>query len=184
MRKLKITEFNRISIEGFKKAKKISLVVILDNIRSLNNVGSIFRICDAFRIEAIYLCGITAIPPNVEIHKTALGSEYSVNWKYFPTTLNAINELRYKGYSIIAVEQAESSFMLDKIQFKHVKQAIILGNEVYGVDQKIMNQCDICIEIPQFGTKHSLNVSTAAGIIIWEIAKFFLDNIKSDLYHF
>ncbi|BAG83572.1 MAG: RNA methyltransferase [Candidatus Azobacteroides pseudotrichonymphae] len=171
MRKLKITELNRISKEDFKEVKKNPLVVVLDNIRSLNNVGSVFRTCDAFRVETVYLCGITAIPPNVEIHKTALGAEDSVNWKYSPITLRIVEELHQKGYQIIAVEQAEESIMLDEFQSKYSKQAIILGNEVHGIDQEVMNQCDACIEIPQFGTKHSLNVSITAGIVIWEITK-------------
>lgn len=174
MRKLKITELNRINKEDFKKAEKIPLVVVLDNVRSLNNVGSVFRTCDAFRIEAIYLCGITATPPNVEIHKTALGAEDSVDWKYSSITLEAVEELRQKGYHIIAVEQAEESIMLDKFQSKYVKQAIIFGNEVHGIDPEVMDRCDICIEIPQFGTKHSLNVSITAGIVIWEIVRKIL----------
>jgi tRNA G18 (ribose-2'-O)-methylase SpoU len=172
MRKLKITELNRISQEEFKEIDKIPLIVVLDNIRSLLNIGSIFRTSDAFLVEAIYLCGITATPPNVEIHKTALGAENSVNWKYFQQTLDAINELKEENYTIAAIEQAENSVMLNDLQLdKTKKYAVILGNEVHGVDQNVINECDFCIEIPQFGTKHSLNVSVTAGIIIWESFK-------------
>ncbi|MDR2520445.1 MAG: RNA methyltransferase [Bacteroidales bacterium OttesenSCG-928-I14] len=178
MRKLKITELNRISKEDFKKVKKIPLVVILDNIRSLNNIGSIFRTCDAFRIETIYLCGITAIPPNTKIHKTALGSEDSVDWRYSSSTLHIVNKLRHDGYFVIAIEQAKNSILLDKFQSKYLRQAIVFGNEIYGVDQNVMNQCDTCVEVPQFGTKHSLNVSVTAGIIVWEIAKKHFNEIK------
>ncbi len=172
MRKLKITELNRISQEEFKEIDKIPLIVILDNIRSLHNIGSVFRTSDAFLVEAIYLCGITAVPPHIEIHKTALGAENTVHWKYFKHTLNAIKELKEKKYTIVAVEQAENSIMLDNLQLdRNQKYAVILGNEVHGVDQNVMNECDFCIEIPQFGTKHSLNVSVTAGIIIWESFK-------------
>ncbi|GHT48491.1 tRNA/rRNA methyltransferase [Bacteroidia bacterium] len=171
MRKLKITELNRISPEDFKKAEKIPLVVVLDNVRSLHNVGSVFRTSDAFLAEAVYLCGITATPPHAEIHKTALGAENSVNWKYFTTTLEAIQELRQQGYVLAAVEQAENSISLDELRLENKKYALILGNEVHGVAQEVMNLCDFCIEIPQFGTKHSLNVSVTAGIVIWESFK-------------
>jgi tRNA G18 (ribose-2'-O)-methylase SpoU len=172
MRKLKITELNRLSREDFKKTKKIPLVVVLDNVRSQHNVGSVFRTSDAFLVEAIYLCGITATPPHAEIHKTALGAEDSVDWKYFENTLDAVEELKQKGYHLAAVEQAENSISLEKFQLeKDTKYAIIFGNEVHGVEQDVMNQCVSCIEIPQFGTKHSLNVSVTAGIVIWEIAK-------------
>jgi tRNA G18 (ribose-2'-O)-methylase SpoU len=171
MRKLKITELNRLSPEDFKKASKIPLIVVLDNVRSLHNVGSVFRTSDAFLVEAIYLCGITATPPHVEIHKTALGAENTVDWKYFKNTLDAVNELKQCGYHLAAVEQAENSRMLDKFHFEAEKQAIIFGNEVKGVDQEVMNLCDSCIEIPQFGVKHSLNVSVAAGIVLWEAHK-------------
>jgi tRNA G18 (ribose-2'-O)-methylase SpoU len=172
MRKLKITELNRLSREDFKKTEKIPLVVVLDNVRSLHNVGSVFRTSDAFLVEAVYLCGITATPPQAEIHKTALGAEDSVDWKYFGNTLDAVEELKQKGYHIAAIEQAENSISLEKLHLeKDKKYAIILGNEVHGVEQEVMNQCDSCLEIPQFGTKHSLNVSVTAGIVIWEIAK-------------
>ena len=171
MRKLKITELHRISPEEFKTAEKIPLVVVLDNVRSLHNVGSVFRTSDAFRVQAVYLCGITAVPPHPEIHKTALGAENTVNWKYFDHVLDAITELKQQDYTIAAVEQAENSIPPGKLPEKNRKYAIILGNEVHGVSQEAMNRCDCCIEIPQFGTKHSLNVSVAAGIIIWEFFK-------------
>ncbi|MDR0863599.1 MAG: RNA methyltransferase [Candidatus Symbiothrix sp.] len=171
MRKLKITELNRITPEDFKTAEKIPLIVVLDNVRSLHNVGSVFRTADAFRVEAVYLCGITAVPPQAEIHKTALGAENTVNWQYFENTLDAVAELKQKSYHIAAVEQAENSILLDQLHLKDEKYAIILGNEVHGVNQEVMNQCDSCIEIPQFGTKHSLNVSVTSGILIWEFFK-------------
>ena len=171
MRKLKITELHRISPEEFKTAEKIPLVVVLDNVRSLHNVGSVFRTSDAFRVQAVYLCGITAVPPHPEIHKTALGAENTVDWKYFDTVLDAISELKQQDYTIAAVEQAENSFPPEKLLGENHPYSIILGNEVHGVAQEAMNRCDCCIEIPQFGTKHSLNVSVAAGIIIWEIFK-------------
>ncbi|MDR0546570.1 MAG: RNA methyltransferase [Dysgonamonadaceae bacterium] len=168
MRKLKITELHRISPEEFKKANKIPLIVVLDNVRSLHNVGSVFRTSDAFRVQAVYLCGITAPPPHPEIHKTALGAENTMDWKYFKTTLEAIRELKQQNYTIAAIEQAENSIPPGILPIGNSKYAIILGNEVHGVNQEVMNQCDCCIEIPQFGTKHSLNVSVTAGIIIWE----------------
>jgi len=168
----KITELNRISVEDFKNEKKTSLVVILDNVRSLNNIGSVFRSSDAFLIESICLCGITATPPDAEIHKTALGAEDSVDWKYFQNTRDALVELKKHNYIIYAVEQAQNSIMLDNLVLdRAAKYAIVLGNEVKGVSQEIVDLCDSCIEIPQFGTKHSLNVSVAGGIVIWEIFK-------------
>ena len=172
MRKLKITELNRISAEEFKAADKLPLVVVLDHVRSLYNVGSVFRSSDAFRVQAVYLCGITATPPQVEIHKTALGAEDSVDWKYFERTQDAVNELKSQGYSVQAVEQVEGSVMLQSFRPKEGKKyAIVLGNEVKGVQQEVVDLCDGCIEIPQFGTKHSLNVSVTAGILIWEMAR-------------
>jgi tRNA G18 (ribose-2'-O)-methylase SpoU len=171
MRKLKITELKRLSPEDFKQTEKLPVIVVLDNVRSLHNVGSVFRTSDAFLIEAIYLCGITATPPHAEIHKTALGAENTVEWQYFEHTPDAVLQLKQKGYRILAVEQAENSVSLDKFQLENHRYAIILGNEVKGIDQKVMDCCDACIEIPQFGTKHSLNVSVAAGIVIWEIFK-------------
>ena len=171
MRKLKITELNRLNPEEFKQTKKIPLVVVLDNVRSLHNVGSVFRTSDAFLVQAVYLCGITATPPHAEIHKTALGAENTVDWKYFEKTIDAIRELKQEGFHIAAVEQAENSILLDDFRIKETPFAIVLGNEVKGVDQDVMNLCDSCIEIPQFGTKHSLNVSVTSGILIWELFK-------------
>lgn len=172
MRKLKITELNRISPDEFKEAAKIPLVVILDNIRSLNNIGSVFRTSDAFLVESIYLCGITATPPNPEIHKTALGAEYSVEWKYFEDTVSAVEDLRERGYTVYAIEQVENSTMLDDLQLDSQKKyAIVMGNEVKGVQQAVVDTCDGCIEIPQYGTKHSLNVSVTTGIVVWDFFK-------------
>ena len=172
MRKLKITELNRISTEEFKTVEKLPLIVVLDHVRSLYNVGSVFRSSDAFRVASVYLCGITATPPQVEIHKTALGAEDSVNWVYYERTQDAVEHLKAEGYEVWAVEQVEGSIMLqDFQQDKEKKYAIILGNEVKGVQQEVVDQCDGCIEIPQFGTKHSLNVSVTAGILVWEFAR-------------
>jgi 23S rRNA (guanosine2251-2'-O)-methyltransferase len=168
MRKLKIDELNRISVDEFKAAEKTDLIIILDNIRSLNNVGSVFRTSDAFRISEIILCGITATPPHAEIHKTALGAEDAVSWSYYADTLDAIKKVRGKGYTVFSVEQAEGSLKLDKFNpLDGEKYAVVLGNEVKGVQQKVVNESDGCLEIPQFGTKHSLNVSITAGIVIW-----------------
>ncbi len=172
MRKLKITELNRISTEEFKEAEKLPLIVVLDQVRSLYNVGSVFRSSDAFRVESIYLCGITATPPNAEIHKTALGAEDSVEWIYFKSTQDAVKQLKEQGVEVWSVEQVEGSVMLQDFRPKNNKRyAIILGNEVKGVQQDVVDMCDGCIEIPQFGTKHSLNVSVTAGILIWEFAR-------------
>ena len=172
MRKLKITELNRISTEEFKTAEKLPLIVVLDHVRSLYNVGSVFRSSDAFRVASVYLCGITATPPQVEIHKTALGAEDSVNWVYYERTQDAVEHLKAEGYEVWAVEQVEGSIMLQDFHpDKAKKYAIILGNEVQGVQQEVVDQCDGCIEIPQFGTKHSLNVSVTAGILVWEFAR-------------
>ena len=172
MRKLKITELNRISTEEFKEAKKLPLIVVLDNVRSQYNVGSVFRTSDAFRVEAIYLCGISATPPHQEIHKTALGAEDTVDWKYFKDTTAAINELKAASYFIYSIEQVEGSVMLENLQLDATKKyAVVLGNEVKGVQQEVVNLSDGCIEIPQYGTKHSLNVSTTAGIVIWDFFK-------------
>lgn len=160
---------NRLTTEAFKASRKIPLVVVLDHVRSLNNVGSVFRTSDAFRVEAIYLCGITACPPHAEIHKTALGAEESVDWLYFKDTMEAVEKLKAEGYVVCAIEQAEGSSMLDKLLLdKTKKYAVILGNEVKGVQQNVVDNCDMCVEIPQYGTKHSLNVSVTAGIVIWD----------------
>lgn len=170
-RKLKITELNRISVEAFKEADKLPLVVVLDNIRSLHNIGSVFRTSDAFRVECICLCGITAVPPHAEIHKTALGAEDTVDWKYYQNTVDAVDELKQNGYTVFSIEQAEGSTMLDKWEMdRNKKYAIVFGNEVKGVEQEVINHSDGCIEIPQYGTKHSLNVSVTAGIVIYECA--------------
>ena len=175
MRKLKTIEMNRLSVEEFKEAKKLPLIVVLDDIRSLYNVGSVFRCGDAFRIQAVYLCGITACPPNAEIHKTALGGEDSVDWKYFEKTEDAIDELHKNGVFVYSIEQVEGSTKLQNLSNSSLQKdktyAIVMGNEVKGVKQSVIDMSDGCLEIPQFGTKHSLNVSTTAGIVIWEFAK-------------
>ena len=171
-RKFTVEELNRISIEEFQEAKKIPLIVVLDNVRSLNNIGSVFRTSDAFRVKEIFLCGITATPPNVEIHKTALGAEDSVKWRYFDETLSAVEKLKGESYTIFSIEQAENSISLESIQLdKNKKYAVILGHEVHGVQQSVIDASDGCIEIPQYGTKHSLNVSVTAGIVIWDFFK-------------
>ncbi len=168
-RKLKNEELGRLEVNDFKTAPKLPCIVVLDNLRSLNNIGSVFRTSDAFRIEAIYLCGITAKPPHREIHKTALGATESVNWKYFNETSDAIRELKTRGYRIFAVEQAEKSIEPGMVSLKpNDKTAIVFGHEVKGVSQKIVDMAETCIEIPQHGTKHSLNVSVSVGIIVWE----------------
>ena len=171
-RKLKITELNRISAEEFKKADKLPLVVVLDNIRSLHNIGSVFRTSDAFRVECIYLCGITATPPHPELHKTALGAEFTVDWKYVNNAVEAVDNLRQEGYIVYSVEQAENSIMLEDMRLEQGKRyAVVLGNEVKGVQQEVIDHSDGCLEIPQYGTKHSLNVSVTAGIVIWDLFK-------------
>lgn len=172
MRKLKNSELNRIDVNAFKEVKKTPLIIVLDNIRSLNNIGSIFRTSDAFLVEEILLCGITATPPHREIHKTALGAEDSVKWQYFEDTMNALAYLKERDFLVFAIEQAEKATMLDEITLdSSEKYAIILGNEVKGVKQKVVDACDGCIEIPQYGTKHSLNVSISGGIVIWDFFK-------------
>jgi 23S rRNA (guanosine2251-2'-O)-methyltransferase len=174
MRKLLNDELDRLSVGEFKAAKKIPIVVVLDNVRSQNNIGSVFRTADAFRLEGIYLCGITACPPHREIHKTALGATESVNWEYFEDTVFAIKSLKEKGYIILSVEQAEGALSLEKFHLStNQKYALVLGHEVRGVDQKVVDLSDHCIEIPQYGTKHSLNISVAAGIVIWEVFRKF-----------
>ena len=170
MRKLKITELNRISIEEFKEADKLPLVVVLDDIRSLHNIGSVFRTADAFRIECIYLCGITATPPHPEMHKTALGAEFTVDWKYVNNAVETVDNLRSEGYVVYSVEQAEGSIMLDELTLDRSKKyAVVMGNEVKGVQQEVIDHSDGCIEIPQYGTKHSSNVSVTVGIVIWDL---------------
>lgn len=170
--KLKITEMNRLSLDKFKTVRKTALIVVLDNVRSLHNVGALFRTSDAFLVEEIYLCGITNSPPNAEIHKTALGAEDAVKWSYFDDTHEAIETLRKNGYETYAVEQAKGSIDLFDLELEQSKKyAVVLGHEVKGVQQSVIDMCEACIEIPQFGTKHSLNVSVTGGIIIWEFFK-------------
>ncbi len=170
MRKLKNRELNRKNISEFKNSKKTPFVVVLDNIRSLNNIGSVFRTSDAFLLEAVCLCGITACPPNKEIHKTALGSTDSVNWHYFEETEEAILKLKTENYIIVSIEQVENSISLENFKIdKNKKYAFIFGNEVKGVQQNIVNISDFSIEIPQLGTKHSLNISVSAGVVLWEV---------------
>ena len=174
MRKLRTIEMKRLSIEEFRDSEKMPLTVVLDDVRSLYNVGSVFRSCDAFRVKAVYLCGITATPPNNEIHKTALGAEDSVEWRYFHDAEEAVAELHDNGVTVYSVEQVEGSTKLQDIRIDSSSQyAIIFGNEVKGVHQSVVDSSDGCIEIPQHGTKHSLNVSVTAGIVIWEFAKQF-----------
>ena len=195
-RKLRTIEMNRLSVEEFKHAEKLPLIVVLDDVRSLYNVGSVFRTSDAFRVEAIYLCGITATPPSTEIHKTALGAEDSVEWKYFKTANEAVEELHRNHYFVYSIEQVEGSTKLNELneecRMKNVesprendssffilhsslkKFAVVFGNEVKGVHQSVIDMSDACLEIPQFGTKHSMNVSVTAGIVIWEFAKRFI----------
>ena len=172
MRKLSMDELNRLSVAEFKQSDKIPLVVVLENIRSAYNVGSVFRTADAFLLEAIYICGYTCCPPHKEIKKTALGAEESVAWKHFDHTSSAIAELQALGYTIFAVEQAAGSTMLNDLNFAITdKIAVIFGNEVTGVEQSTIQQSAGCIEIPQFGMKHSLNVATAVGVVLWEFVR-------------
>jgi tRNA G18 (ribose-2'-O)-methylase SpoU len=176
MKKLSIVEMNRLSPEEFKKTKKIPLTVVLDNIRSLHNIGSVFRTSDAFLIEKIILCGVSCPPPHPEIHKTALGAENTVDWIYIEQTLDAVNELKEEGYFVFAIEQAHNSILLSDLELKEgQKYAIVLGNEVKGVQQSVVDACHACLEIPQFGTKHSLNVSVASGIVLWS----FFDELRT-----
>jgi len=168
MKKLKNSELERKTVEEFKKSQKLPVVIVLDNIRSLNNIGSVFRTSDAFLINKIYLCGITAKPPHREIHKTALGSTDSVDWEYFEETKDAIAILKAKGYTIISIEQADKSVKLPAFEpDKNSQYALVFGHEVKGVQQEIVSQSDLCIEIPQYGTKHSFNISVSAGIILY-----------------
>jgi 23S rRNA (guanosine2251-2'-O)-methyltransferase len=172
MRKLLNSELERKTLEQYQKSDKSPFVIILDNVRSQSNIGSIFRTADAFLTRAIYLCGITAIPPHREIQKTALGATESVPWKYFPRTIDAIYDLKDDGYKIIGVEQVEGSVSLNDFKIKkNQKYALVFGHEINGVDQEIINNCDSCVEIPQFGTKHSFNIAIGAGIVLWELNK-------------
>jgi tRNA G18 (ribose-2'-O)-methylase SpoU len=179
MRKLKNSELNRLSVSGYKQADKLPLVVILDNIRSLYNIGSVFRTSDAFLIGKICLCGITAKPPHRDIHKTALGATETVPWEYYPHTLEAVEELKSMNYMLIAIEQTDKSIHLtDFTPDPGRKYGLIFGHEIRGVDQAIIDRCDMSIDIPQFGTKHSLNISVSAGIVLW-----YLHTLLTDLSH-
>jgi tRNA G18 (ribose-2'-O)-methylase SpoU len=171
-------ELGRMSVSAFKEAKKNPVVVLLDNIRSMHNVGSVFRTADAFRIEAICLCGYTPQPPHRDIQKTALGATETVNWIYFEHTNDAIQQLKEHGYSIFAVEQVEGSKSLENFNASDLKIAVVFGNEVEGVDSDVLPNCDGCIEIPQLGMKHSLNISVAAGIVLWDLTKPKLNDLK------
>ena len=174
MRKLKNSELGRLNVEEFKKTDKIPLIVVLDNIRSLNNIGSVFRTSDAFLIEKIYLCGITAKPPHKEIHKTALGATESVVWEHVDDTLELIQKLQKENVLVASIEQAENSTMLQDFKIKpNQKYAVVFGNEVKGVQQEVVSASNYCIEIPQFGTKHSLNISVSAGVVLWDLFKKF-----------
>lgn len=168
MEKKTIRDLNRDTIEQYRLRQKLPLVVVLDNIRSLNNIGSVFRTSDAFLVDSIMLCGITAVPPSPEIHKTALGAEMSVRWEYFPDTMECVRELHRRGFKVCVLEQVKESVRLN--DFRPVageKYAIVAGHEVHGVDPDVVNAADVCLEIPQFGTKHSLNVSVSTGIALW-----------------
>lgn len=170
MRKLSNDELNRLSPQEYKQAEKTPVVIVLDNIRSMMNIGSVFRTSDAFRIHSVLLCGITACPPNKEIHKTALGATESVDWRYYENTIDAVQELAQQGFEIYSIEQAENSIMLnDFMPSPDKKYALVFGNEIQGVGQDVVNLSHGCIEIPQIGTKHSLNISVAAGVVIWDV---------------
>jgi len=170
MRKLKNSELGRKSVNEYKKADKSPIIVVLDNVRSMNNIGSVFRTADAFLVQAVHLCGITAKPPHKDIQKTALGATESVPWKYYKTTIETIKQLKDDGYIIISVEQAEEAITpSDFVVKKGGKYAVIFGHEVRGVGQEVVDLSDYCIEIPQFGTKHSFNISVSAGIVLWEL---------------
>ena len=172
MRKVRTIEMQRLTIEEFREADKLPLIVVLDDVRSMYNIGSVFRTCDTFRVEALYLCGICQTPPSTEIHKTALGAEDSVSWKYFKTTLEAVAELKKEGYQILSIEQVEHSTKLQTfVPQKGQRYAVILRNEVKGVHQEVVDISDGCLEIPQLGTKHSMNDSVTAGIIIYKFAE-------------
>lgn len=172
MHKYTVKELNRISVDEFKQSQKIPLVVVLDNVRSLYNVGSVFRTSDAYRVEKIWLCGLTCTPPNAEIHKTALGAEFSVDWESAPDTLQVVRDLQSDGYTVFSVEQVEGSVSLENLKLDPAsKYAVVMGHEVNGVQQAVVDASDFCLELPQYGTKHSLNVSVTTGIVIWEFFK-------------
>ena len=176
--KTAVADMHRLTVDEYHAARKLRLTVVLDNVRSQHNIGAVFRTADAFLVEKVCLCGICCCPPNQEIHKTALGAEQSVEWQYFADTLDAVADLRAKGYTILAIEQASNSTPLNELQLdRGGKYAVVLGHEVWGVSQNVIDLCDGCIEIPQYGTKHSLNVSVTAGIVIYELArKLTIDN--------
>jgi len=177
--KLSLKELNRVNLDEYKKAEKLPIIIVLDNIRSMSNIGSIFRTSDAFKVESIHLCGITSKPPHREIRKTALGATESVAWQYFTNTMDSIQELKKNGYQIISIEQVKNSTMLQDYQpNSNQKIALVVGNEVNGVEQEVIDASDLCLEIPQYGTKHSLNVSISAGLVIWHVfhANYLLKN--------
>ena len=174
-RKVRTIEMQRLTVEEFREAEKLPLIVVLDDVRSMHNVGSVFRTGDTFRVEAVYLCGITSTPPSTEIHKTALGAEDSVAWRYFQTAVEAVAELRRQGYTVYSVEQVEHSTKLQRFKAEPgCRYAVVLGNEVKGVHQEVVDASDGCLEIPQLGTKHSMNVSVTAGIVIYKFAEQLL----------
>lgn len=178
-KKLKNEALNRQNIEAYKAAVKIPVVVVLDNIRSRHNIGSVFRTADAFLIEAVYLCGYTATPPHRDIQKTALGATDSVRWEYYKNTLDAIHSLKDEGYNIASIEQTEKSVKLGELNLERDrKYALVFGNEIHGVSQEVVNASDLCIEIPQFGTKHSLNIAVATGVVLWDITAKWRDAMK------
>ncbi|MBO9201103.1 MULTISPECIES: RNA methyltransferase [Niastella] len=177
MRKLSMDELNRKSVHEFKEAEKMPVVVVLDNIRSMHNVGSVFRTADAFLLRGIYLCGYTPQPPHRDIHKTALGATETVEWKYAETTVEAVQRLKEDGYQVFAIEQVQDSIPLHQFDMnQHSPVAVVFGNEVSGVEQEVIKLCDGCIEIPQLGMKHSLNISVAAGIVLWELVRSKIGN--------
>jgi 23S rRNA (guanosine2251-2'-O)-methyltransferase len=181
IKKLSMSELNRKSVDEFKRSEKTPVIVVLENIRSMHNVGSVFRTADAFLIEAVYICGYTAKPPRKEIDKTALGATETVHWKYFSTTKEAIEELKTNGFTLFAIEQVDKSISLEKIsEISAEKIALIFGNEVSGVEEETILTCEGCIEIPQFGMKHSLNISVAAGIVLWEVVRNKLSELLSE----
>lgn len=172
MEKKSVLDLYRLSTEQYQQVDKLPFIVVLDNVRSLNNIGSVFRTSDAFLVEEIYLCGITATPPHPDIHKTALGAEDSVKWSYYQDTTEAVDKLHSLGYTVYSIEQVKNSISLENLVLdRDQKYAVVLGNEVKGVQQEVVDKCDGCIEIPQFGTKHSLNVSVTAGLVIWDFFK-------------
>lgn len=172
MRKLLNSELGRKTVEQFRSAEKAPFVIVLDNVRSQSNVGSVFRTADAFLVDKIFLCGITATPPHRDIQKTALGATESVSWKYYDSALEAVTELKRNKFQIIGIEQVDGSVKLqDFVMVNEGKLALVFGHEIYGVEQEIVNLCDQCIEIPQFGTKHSFNIAVSAGIVLWELTR-------------